>query len=94
MNASRLFDDWVRVDMETELSNGVYEIEGGHDGRDDDLPQGHIEIYDHPIRGQSFWDGACDDGTDFAGHVSIFWLLGRRVRRVYLPNRSTETAST
>lgn len=75
---------WITVELSTRLENGRYEIQGCDDHFDGELQRGQIEIYDHPERGPSYWDDCFDDGSDFAGHASTFWLLGQRVRR--LPN--------
>lgn len=80
------FAPWVTVSLETQIESGIYEVEGNDMGSDPELPEGQIEIYDHPVRGQSYWDDDCDDGSDFSGHVSTFFLLGKRIRRV-LPNQ-------
>ena len=64
------------VDSNTVLARGTYHIEGETMGLDPELPPGVVEIYEHPIRGLSYWDDWADDGTDFAGHVSAFYLIG------------------
>lgn len=74
--------EWITVEPATVLENGVYEILGSREQYDPGLPIGHIEIYDHPERGQSYWDHSCDDGTDYADHVSTSYLIRSRVRKV------------
>jgi hypothetical protein len=71
---------WIDFDGSQQLENGRYEIEGSDDNYDPELPPGQIEIYDHPVRGQSFWDSGGDDGSDYAGHISPFYLGRVRLR--------------
>lgn len=66
---------------------GVYEVvrakgDSRPRGRDPELPDGQIELYEHPVRGLSFWDDTCDDGTDYSGHVGWFFLRGETLRPV------------
>jgi hypothetical protein len=81
-----LVRDWIQLGYGfVPLANGTYEIEGSDDHFDPELPPGQIELYDHPVRGQSYWDEGNDDGSDYAGHTSPFYLGRCRVRRI--PNR-------
>ncbi len=89
LSVSHGWAPWIVVGTQP-LENGLYEIEGCDWQYDCELEPGQIEIYDHPERGQSYWDDMGDDGTDFAGHISTFWLLGERIRRV-LPNTQGDT---
>lgn len=84
--------DWIQLGVEpVQIENGVYQIEGCDLQYDPELPPGCIEFYDHPERGQSFWDDNAEDGSDFAGHVSAFYLGQCRIRRV-LPNNQLRNA--
>ena len=74
---------WITLgDGVVHLENGIYQIEGSDDHYDPELPPGYIEIYDHPVRGQSYWDKGNDDGSDYAGHASPFFLGRCRLRLI------------
>jgi len=78
---------WIQLgDGYVPLENGIYEIEDSQDRFDPELQLGQIELYDHPVRGQCYWDEGNDDGSDYAGHTSPFYLGRCRVRRIPTPN--------
>jgi hypothetical protein len=75
--------NWIQLGYETvNLENGIYEIEDNDEHYDPELSPGQIELYDHPIRGQSYWDEGNDDGSDYAGHTSPFYLGVCRIKRI------------
>lgn len=80
------YGPWILVTGRAEIEEGVYQIEHDDHHYDSELEPGQIEIYEHPIRGLSYWDDMADDSTDFAGHVAVLlYLDGRRIRRVLTP---------